>query len=83
MTTSNRGDIKKKRLTLSNQPAGTNPLDNVHTDEGDQHQGNGQLAEMIESHSSVHLHLQHDQMRRPMLASITSQTCRRCWLSVL
>lgn len=69
-------------LTVSNQPAEANPLNDIHTYEGDQHQGNGQLAEMVEPHSYVHLHLQHNQMR-PMLVSITSQTCRCCWLTVL
>lgn len=48
-------------LTVSNQPAGANPLDDVHTDEAEQHQGNGQLAEMIEPHSYVHLHLQQEE----------------------
>lgn len=35
------------RLTLSKEPAGANPLYDVHTDEGEKHQGNGQLSEMV------------------------------------
>lgn len=70
--------FKKKmasELTVSNQLAGTNSLYDVHTDEGDQHQGNGQLAEMVEPHSHVHLHLQPTTRRGGQcFASIASQT---------
>lgn len=58
-------------LTVSNQLAWANPLNDVNTKEGDQHQGNRQFAKMIKPHSCVHLHLQHNQMKRPVFASIT------------
>lgn len=48
-------------LTVSNQPAGAKPLYDVHTDEGKQHQRHGQLTEMVESPSGVHLHLWQNQ----------------------
>ena len=47
-------------LTVSNEPARAKPLYDVHTDEGEKHQGNGQLGEMVELVSSVHLHLKYD-----------------------
>lgn len=52
------------RLTLSDEPAGANPLYDVHTDEGEKHQGNGQLSEMVEPVSSVHLHLQYNRLQQ-------------------
>lgn len=57
---------------MSNHPAGANPLDDVHTDEEDQHQRNGQLSEVIELHSDIHLHLrqQPDVKWRPVSAPV-------------
>lgn len=57
---------------MSNHPAGANPLDDVHTDEEDQHQRNGQLSEVIELHSHIHLHLrqQPDVTWRPVSAPV-------------
>ena len=45
------------RVTFPREAAGANPLDDIHTDEAEEHQGDWQLGEMIQCLSGVRLHL--------------------------